>query len=293
LSAARIELSNIDRELITARSALTALRGQMSATPANLPIPGLGGAMGGSPVAALEGQLAQYKARGWTDSHPDVVVIKGQIERLREQGGGDTSAYNQPNPAYTSLRAMVAEKEAQVAAASARKAEIEQGMAQIASLQSSESGVAGEQARLNRDQEVLRRQYEELLAKREQVSLRSDVQAKTDAINFRIIDPPSQPTVPAAPNRPLLLTIILIVAVGGGVGAAFAQAQLQPTFATQGQLEEATGLPVLGSVREVFTAERRALHRQRLKWFAGAGGALAASYAVLMLVEFWQRSTVA
>jgi hypothetical protein len=28
-------------------------------------------------------------------------------------------------------------------------------------------------------------------------------------------------------------------------------------------------------------------------WLGGAGAALAASYAILILVEFWQRSTVA
>lgn len=294
MAAARLELANIDRELVTAKSALTALRGQMSATPPTVALPGYGGA-GGSPIAALEGQLAQYKARGWTESHPDVVAINSQIERLRAQGGSraDPAAYAQPNPAYTSLSAMVAEKEAQVAAATARKSQIEQGMAQIGSLQTSEPGVASEQARLDRDYEVLRRQYEELLGKREQVSLRSDVQTKTDAIDFRIIDPPSRPTVPAAPNRPLLLSVILLVAIAAGIGTAFAKAQLQTTFPTQNRLEQATGLPVLGSVREIFTAEALDGHRQRLKWFAGAGGALAASYGLLMLVEFWQRSTVA
>jgi hypothetical protein len=50
---------------------------------------------------------------------------------------------------------------------------------------------------------------------------------------------------------------------------------------------------VLGAISEVFTAERKAQRRQRLKWFTGAGGALAGSYAVLMAVEFWQRSQVA
>jgi hypothetical protein len=50
---------------------------------------------------------------------------------------------------------------------------------------------------------------------------------------------------------------------------------------------------VLGSVSQIFTPAAKAQHKQRLKWFTGAGGALAASYAVLILVEFWQRSTVA
>ena len=153
--------------------------------------------------------------------------------------------------------------------------------------------MAAEQARLNRDYEVLKRQYDKLLEDREQVRLRSDVQSKTDAIDFRIIDPPSRPNVPVAPNRPLLLSLILIVACGIGAGVAFAKGQLQATFATQNRLEQVTGLPVLGSVGEVVTAERRAEAKQRLKWFGGAGAALAGSYAILMLVEFWQRSTVA
>jgi hypothetical protein len=119
------------------------------------------------------------------------------------------------------------------------------------------------------------------------------MQTKTDAVQVKVIDPPSKPTVPVAPNRPVFLTGILFLALFAGAGAAFAKGQLQTTFPTQSRLEQVTGLPVLGSISEVFTAERRAQQRQRLKWFAGATGALATSYVLLMLVEFWQRSTVA
>jgi polysaccharide biosynthesis transport protein len=301
MSSARIELARIEQELISAQGSLAVLRSQLASTPPTLA--GMGYAPVGTPgyaasqVAALEGQLAQYRARGWTDSHPDVVAARGQMERLQEQAARETgsgaAARGTPNPAYVSVRALAAEKEAQVAAANARKNELQSAMTRIDTLQTAEPDVAAQQARLNRDYDVLRRQYEELLTKREQVSLRSDVQTQTDAIDFRVIDPPSRPTVPASPNRPLLLSVILFVAIAAGIGAAFAKAQLQTTFPTQGRLEQATGLPVLGSVREVFTAERLAERKQRLKWFAGAGGALAGSYALLMLVEFWQRSTVA
>nr|MDP9415539.1 chain-length determining protein [Pseudomonadota bacterium] len=166
-------------------------------------------------------------------------------------------------------------------------------IAELSAKQSSEPGVVAEQARLNRDYEVLKRQYDKLLEDRETVRLRSDIQNKTDAVQVKVIDPPSRPTVPVAPNRPLLLTMILFVAAGAGIGAAFAKGQLQATFPNQGRLEQVTGLPVLGAVSEVFTSERKAERAQRLKWFVGAGGALAASYFVLMAVEFWQRSTVA
>ncbi|HLL58551.1 MAG TPA: GNVR domain-containing protein, partial [Allosphingosinicella sp.] len=301
MSAARMELSSIERELMTAQSSLAAIRSQLASTPANISMPGYGGAAAGyasQQLATLQGQLAQQQAKGWTEQHPDVIATHSEIARIRpqaqaERSSGGGGAINSPNPAHSSLRAMAAEREAQANAAMMRKNQIQAAMAELSAKQSSEPGVMAEQARLNRDYEVLKREYDKLVEGREQIRLRSDIQTKTDAVQVKVIDPPSQPTVPVAPNRPLLLTLILLVAIGAGVGAAFAKGQLQMTFPTQGRLEQVTGLPVLGSVSQIFTPAAKAQHKQRLKWFTGAGSALAASYAVLILVEFWQRSTVA
>ena len=299
MAAARTELAGIDQQLMTAQSSLAALRGQLNATPASIPGIVGGGAAAGSAtamIANLEGQLAQAASRGWTDAHPDMVSIRNQIDRLRPAAARERAAPGgggMPNPAYVSLRSMVAEREAQASAASARKAQIQNDLAQLASRQAGEPELAAEQARLNRDYDVLKRQYDKLLEDREQVRLRTDVANKTEAIKFRVIDPPSAPVVPTAPNRPLLLSLILVVAIAGGIGIAFVKGQLQTTFPTQNRLAAATGLPVLGAVSEVFTAEAKAKNRQRLVWLGGGAGALMASYALLMLVEFWQRSTVA
>ena len=301
MSAARMELANIDQQLMAAQATLASIRAQMGSTPSNIATPSFGGGGGGyasQQLAQLQGTLAQQQARGWTDSHPDVIATKAEIARIRpqaqaERASGSGGSMDAPNPAYGSLRAMAAEREATIAAAQMRKNQIQAALAEFASKQTNEPGVLAEQARLNRDYEVLKRQYEKVLQDRDQVRLRGAVQDKTDAVQMKVIDPPSKPTVPVAPNRPVFLTVILFVAIAGGIGAAFAKAQLQITFPTQAQLEQAIGLPVLGSIGEIFTAERRARHRQRLKWFVGAGGALAGSYLVLMMVEFWQRSTVA
>lgn len=296
MSAARAELAGVDRELMTAQSSLAAMRGQLASTPPTIPTFDSGGGNNSyaGQLSSLEGQLSQAYARGWTDAHPDVVAIKAQIARMRPQAARERpGAGTMPNPSYVSMRAMVAEREGQVAAASARKSQLQADMAQFSATQASEPGVAAEQARLNRDYEVLKRQYDKLLEDREQVRLRADVQQKTSLLKFRVIDPASQPTVPSTPNRPLLLTAMLVVALGAGVGAAFIFAQLQTTFPTQGRLEQASGLRVLGSISAIFTPEQRARERQRLVWLAGGGGALLAGYFILMAVEFWQRSTVA
>jgi polysaccharide biosynthesis transport protein len=294
MGAARTELAGIDQQLMQAQSSLSALRSQLAATPSSMPV--LGGDSGGArgQLAALETQLAQYSAQGWTDSHPDVIRLRNQIARLkplaaREPAGAGTM----PNPSYVSLRAMVAEKEGQVNAAATRKAQLQADLAQLGNRQASEPGVAAEQERLNRDYDVLKRQYDKLLEDRDQVRLRTDVRSQTDAVKFKLIDPPSQPNVPLTPNRPLLLTLILFVGLGAGAGTAYVLGQIQTTFPTQTRLADATGLPVLGSIGEVFTEEGRARHRQRLMWLGGGAGALGAAWALLLAVEFWQRSTVA
>jgi len=301
LSAARAEIADLDRQIIAAQSSAAAIRGQMAGQPATLPTPGVTGSVGGAAgqIAALESQLAQYAGRGWTGQHPDVIATRQQIERLRPDaareraaGAGASSAFSTPNPAIMSLRAMAGERDAQASAAQARKNQLQSMLADFAAKEAAEPQVVAEQARLDRDYDVLKRQYDKLLEDREQVRLRSDVQTKTDSINFQVLVPPSRPTVPSAPNRPLFLSIILFVALGAGAGTAFALGELRPTFATQARLERASGIKVIGAISEVLTPARVAQRKQRLKYFAGAGGALVGAYAVLMLVEFWQRSTV-
>ncbi|HEX8309504.1 MAG TPA: XrtA system polysaccharide chain length determinant [Allosphingosinicella sp.] len=296
MAMARTELAGIDQQLMQAQSSLAALRSQLGATPSTMPM--IGGDAGGGgargQLAALEGQLAQSAAQGWTDSHPDVVRLRNQIARLkplaaREPSGAGTMA----NPSYVSLRAMVAEKEGQVNAAATRKAQLQSDLAQLGTRQASEPGVAAEQERLNRDYDVLKKQYDKLLEDRDQVRLRTDVRSQTDAVKFKVIDPPSQPSVPLTPNRPLLLTLILFVGLAAGAGAAYVLGQIQTTFPTQTRLAEATGLPVLGSIGEVFTEAAKTKHRKRLLLLGGGAGALGAAWAVLLAVEFWQRSTVA
>jgi len=88
-----------------------------------------------------------------------------------------------PNPSYVSLRAMMAEREATLAAATARRNQLQSDLAQLTSRQSTEPGLAAEQTRLGHDYDVLKQQYDTLLASREQVRLRGDVQRSTSPIS--------------------------------------------------------------------------------------------------------------
>ena len=287
MDAARMEINNIESQLVQASSALSAMNGQLAGTPQVLP--GVGASGGPSALAQAQADLAGMRARGWTADHPDVIAAQRQVDALRRQGRGGGGAAGLPNPAYLSIKSMQAERAATVQALQTRKAQLQADLNAMSSRQTDEPGLAAEQEKLDRDYEVLKTQYDKLLADREDVRLRGDVKTETGSVQFRVINPPSAPTAPVAPNRPLLLLGVLIVGIGAGVGSAFAMGQLKGSFPTAARLERAVGLPVIGSITQTISAAQRAVEKQRLKWFAGASGGLAALCVLLILVEFIQR----
>ena len=300
MEAARAELSQVDSQLISAQSALAAIRGQLAGTPRTISTPGFGGSGGGGASAQLaqaQGQLAQAKANGWTDSHPDVIALKSQIASLRSLAAseprGGSGTIQTPNPAYSSIQSILSERQANVAALSARKAALQSDMAGLTGKLSAEPGISAEYARISRDYDVLKDQYDKLLKDRENIGLRGQVQSETDAIKVEVLNPPSIPRSPAAPNRPMLLALVLIAGIGGGIGAVFALGHLRTSYPTAARLEKASGLPVVGAISHVLTSEQRVQRKQKMKWFVGASGALVGVFLLLLTVEFVQRGMVA
>jgi len=303
LAAARAEIGRVDSQLIQARSALTALNSQLAGTPQMLSTPVFGGGGGGNPAQiALSRALADLgamRARGLTDQHPDVVSQKKQVAGLRAQAratprtGRGSGTYSTPNPAYSSLQSLRAERQASASALSSRKATLEAEMTQLTSQQISEPGVAAEMARINRDYDVLKKQYDQLVLDRDNVRLRGQVETQTDAIQFRVINRPTLSSVPAAPNRPLLLALVLFAGIGAGAGTAFALGHLQTSYPTASKLERASGLPVIGSISQMLGSVQRGERRKKLKLFYTGSVALVGVFGLLTMAEFIQRSFTA
>ena len=296
IGSARAQMAQVDSDLAAAQSSLAAISGQMSGVSTS--VAGAGGSAGPARarVATIQAQLSEARGRGWTDAHPDVVALRNQLSQAQSAarnepvgaGGGGS-----PNPVYMSLRSLQADKQAQVAALTARRSQIQNDLDQLQAKLAGNPAVAAEQAQLERDYQVLKDAYDKLLGDREDIKLRGQVQNQADAIKFSVIDPPTAPRTPTAPNRPLLLTAVLIAGCGAGVAAAFALGQLRTTFPTAARLERVTGMPVIGSIGELVTSAQRSLRRKRLAYFAGGFGGLTMAYVALLGVEFLQRGLAA
>jgi uncharacterized protein involved in exopolysaccharide biosynthesis len=239
-------------------------------------------------------QLAELRGRGLTDEHPDVVAATRQVQMLARQVKADPQgAGGVLNPAYSSLQAIMIERQATVDALQAKRAALQSGFASLMASQASEPAVAAEANRISRDYDVLRQNYEKLLPNREELRTRGKVEDKASQFRFDLIDPPTVPQKPAAPNRPLLLFGVLIVGLGAGVAAAYGLGLLRSTFASPAKLEKAFDLPVIGAISLTVSAAARAAEKKRLKQFAAASAGLVGVFLILVVIELITVSTLA
>jgi len=101
-------------------------------------------------------------------------------------------------------------------------------------------------------------------------------------MGFRVVDPPRVPLGPSWPNRPLFMSLVLLAALGSGVGVAFLISQLRPTLDSEYQLREVSGLPVLGTVAMDWTETQKAQRRRGIVAFLMSLAGLLSAYAAIM-----------
>ena len=244
LEAARARLIEMQGELQDSKMRRDITQNQIDATPANL----AEGAGGGNPrLAEAERALRELRLR-LTDQHPDVIAMRGAVAEARSGGGGGGArAAPRSNPIMEQLRVRLIDVNAQIASLERQE---RVGIAEVERLDAiarSAPEVQAQAMNLNRDYAVLRRNYEELLARRESVQIAGAARTNSDRVRLEVVDPPTVPTAPIAPPRILLFSGVLLAGIGAGVVTALALSRFDRSFYTLADLR-ALGLPVLGAI---------------------------------------------
>lgn len=304
--AAAEELSKVQVELRVAEQSRDALKRELAGEePILLPDPSQG-----LPVATATPELdARIDAlrrgldellRRYTDQHPDVMQTRRMIASLEEQKRQEVEARKKAqtatpgkavpatNPVFQQIRISLTEAEANVAALRARVGELQARLDQMRSAANRVPQVEAELAQLNRDYEVVRQSYQQLVARRESATLTGEVDESAGLAEFRIIEPPRVGEKPVFPNRMVLVPMALLAALGAGLAAAFAASQMLPTFHSTRTLREIGQRPVLGSLS--LRPNAAMLRRQRLS-LAGFASSLAGLIAVYGAWLLWLALT--
>ncbi|MBL8393530.1 MAG: chain length-determining protein [Candidatus Accumulibacter sp.] len=246
-------------------------------------------------IDALQRNLDALLQR-YTEKHPDVVSARRLVKELEDQKRqeiadrrkaalANPAASLSSSPVHQQLRITLSEAEANVAALRTRVAEYQSRYNHLAESAKMMPQIEAEFTQLNRDYEINKKNYEQLVQRRESASMGSEME-NTAGVDFRLIDPPRASPKPVAPNRALFLPLTLLLALAAGVAATFAASQLRPVFFDARSLREASGLPLLGTVSLLSDESRKRGERKDMIRFAAACVSLIGAYGAGLLALF-------
>ena len=239
--------------------------------------------------------------RKYTDQHPDVVGTKRLLTQLLEDRKREIevrakAAEDDPgnpltgDPVAQQLKVALNDAEANVTTVRARLGEYEARHAQLRQSAQIMPKIDMELTQLDRDYGIQKRQYENLVGKRETASLTGKLE-DAGVAEFRIIDPPRVTPAPVAPNRLLLLGMVVAVSLFAGLATSWLVSQARPTFRDGRTLREVAQRPLLGMISILPTHSWRVMQRRAALLFAGGLSGLLASYGAAFAFFFLTRGS--
>ena len=255
------------RELSTIPAVLTL---EPDSPPVVLPSPSpVAAPPAGNPaLAQAEARLAELQLK-YTNRHPDVIAARNLVAALKanppapppsppppqqtQAAAQELAALQKPrvrsipNPVYEQMRMQLFEQETVIASLQRQIADGSKERDRLEEIARGVPGLQAEFSNLNRDYDVLHRNYTELLSRREQMRIAAAADNDAEKVKMQIIDPPQVPQLPVAPKRVLLLSVVLVGGLGAGMVLAALLLQFDRSFHSIEDLRD-LGLPVAGGI---------------------------------------------
>ena len=297
LQQARLELREAENARDAARKQLDA---QRAANSKSLMSDSAGSISTPEIDARIDAQKRNLDAllQRFTEQHPDVIGARRLIKDLEEQKHKEIQDLRKAalaNPsAVTSgstladqeLNRVMATSEVQVASLRARVAEYDARYAKAREAMKTAPQIEAEFAQLNRDYEINKKNYNDLVSRRESATMSGDLDSATGVADFRLIDPPRASPKPVAPNRLLLMPLALLAALAAGLAVTFVLSQIRAVFYDPETMSEALGLPLLGVVSLVVDDGATQRRKSELLKFLTATGSLVVVFGLGMAILF-------
>jgi polysaccharide chain length determinant protein (PEP-CTERM system associated) len=212
--------------------------------------------------------LASLQGR-YTDQHPEVVKLNRDIAQLQkeiqyrsEQNQGQLSEQKAVAPIIEplqiqQLRAQLHQIEVTI---NQRKHEQERLQEQIRTLQSRvqlSPVIQQEFKALTRDYQTALDFYNDLLKKRNESQMATELERRQQGEQFRVLDPPSFPERPSFPNRPLFSLGGLGAGLALGLGLVQLSEWRDKSMRTKQDVELHLAMPTLALIPSVDTESEK------------------------------------
>ncbi len=269
------------------RGAIEASRGKVSLLESQMAMLSTAGGepKTGGTVWELEQQLQALLSK-YTEKHPEVIATRERIAEARRIAPPEGAEAPPQSPAALQFKSQLGAARAELNFLSEQRTAIDREIVQVQNRISRAPQVEQEYNNLLRDLDNLRAKYQELRDKELEAKIAQNLEEGQMGERFSVIEPPTFPDQPFAPERGRLMLLVVAAAVGAGLGLAFLLEMLQPALWGETALSSVMGsgplvaVPVIAAPSDAVAAP--APHR--IWVFAGAG--IGAVVALLVLVHF-------
>ncbi len=240
-------------------------------------------------IDSLEINLAALRKK-YSSEHPDVIRLQKQITSLKaapaSTGKLDTAARNNPdNPAYISLQSQAEAAKTEIRSLHSKKSLLKQKLADYERRLTSSPQVELEYSKLSRDLSNKIVKYREIKAKQDQAQIAKQLEIDSKGERFVLIEPAIRPEEPISPNRPAIIFLSFILALGSGMGFAAVAESLDNTLHGSKALAATIGAPPLAEIPYLTTDQERT--KNRFKFTASILMFLATITLGLAIIHFF------
>jgi hypothetical protein len=190
------------------------------------------------------------------------------------------------NPVYQATKIALGQTEVELVELRSQLADAEARVRDLKAKVNTIPEVEAELAQLNRDYDVNRKEHTELLQRLEAARLSQEAEQSSQDVKFKVIEPALALLHPVAPNRPLLLTAVLLLALAAGIGFASSLNMSRPVFSARGMLQAITGLKVIGSISLTRWEGKRWASRQSFVFVSSLVLLVFCYAATLMVAQY-------
>jgi uncharacterized protein involved in exopolysaccharide biosynthesis len=228
---------------------------------------------------ALEMQRDSLLER-YSAEHPDVVRLQKAIEALPETDEAPVQrAPRAPNnPAYLAAQARLQSVQSGIATAEQRRQELLERRGNLERSVVMAPRVEQDYLLLNRGYNSARTEYEEIKRRITSARLAERLEEENKGERFTLLKRAGLPTVPVEPNRPAIIFLGFVLAVGAGVGLAALVDALDSSIRSPRDLQTGFGLQPVGIIPYVRTA-----HDRRINWLKRSTAAGVAAISLVIV----------
>ncbi len=244
-------------------------------------------------LAGLDVMLTDYKARGYTEKHPDVVKAQQEVLEIRAfmarqqaSGEGEAGEAAEQTLSFSQQSAEAERRRAELRKQSAGEeiARVQAAIDDVQLLLSETPAVAELLNGLEREYRHLFSSYQDFSNRQLEATVQAQLERRQLGEHFRVLESAFIASDPSSPDRLMIIALGVVFALAVGIGLGIVLESVDGSVHSARQLQSAIGIPVLAAIPRIcLEADLAALRRSRLlsafgataiTVFAIAGGAV-------------------